>query len=56
MFNVDFGGYHVTRETLRQAQMVLAQARREMRDGDVDAWFYAGCPVGRAYKKWADGR
>lgn len=50
---VAFFGYTVTVATLRKAQMILAQARRERDGGDIDKWYYAGCPVGRAYTKWA---
>ena len=50
---VHFYGYTVTATTLRKAQMIAAQAKREKADGDLDAWFYAGCPVARAYAKWA---
>ena len=53
---VTFGGYTVYCDTLRKGQMILAQAKREMRDGDVDKWYYAGCPVGRAYAKWIERR
>lgn len=56
MFTVQFGGYTIHRDTLRQCQMVLAQARREYLDGDIDAWFYADCPIGNAYKKWVRTR
>lgn len=52
MISVKFGGYSVQRDTLRQAQMVLAQAEREMADGDVDRWYYAGCPIGNGYRAW----
>lgn len=53
MLTITFYGYQTQAATLRKAQMIEAQARRERRDGDIDAWFYAGCPVGRAYAKWA---
>lgn len=43
---VSFYGYEVTRETLEEAQAVLAKAEDMREDGDdIDAWFYAGCPV-----------
>ena len=51
--NVEFYGYHVTAKSLRQARMILAQAKREKENGDIDAWFHAGCPIGRGYHKWA---
>lgn len=47
-----FYGYSLAAKSLRQAQMILAQARREKDSGDIDAWFRAGCPVGRGYQKW----
>lgn len=50
---VTFGGYTIHCDTLRKGQMILAQAKREMRDGDVDRWYYAGCPTGKAYAKWS---
>lgn len=50
---VHFYGYCVQADTLRKAQMILARARRERADGDIDAWVNAGCPIGRAYAKWA---
>ena len=53
---VNFYGYSVPVDTMRKGQMVLARARREREDGDIDAWFCAGCPVGRAYRKWVDTR
>ena len=52
---VQFYGYTVQVDTLRKGQMILAQTKREKDDGDIDKWYYAGCPVGRAYKKWIDG-
>lgn len=51
---VQFYGYTVQAESLRKGQMILAQAKREKESGDIDKWFYAGCPVGRA--KHAGGR
>lgn len=56
MFTVAFCGYTIHRQTLRQAQMVLAQASRERSGGDIDAWYYADCPVGRGYAKWIKSR
>lgn len=47
-----FYGYTVYARSMRAAQMILSQARREKLDGDIDAWFYAGCPIGRGYAKW----
>ena len=52
---VTFYGYTIQVDTLRKGQMILAQARREKEDGDVDRWYYAGCPIGRAYSKWSKG-
>lgn len=49
---VRFYGYTTQADTLRKAQMILAQAEHEHRNGDIDAWFHAGCPVGRAYRGW----
>lgn len=51
---VKFYGYTIYIDSLRKGQMVLAQAKREVADGDIDKWVHAGCPVGRAYKKWID--
>jgi hypothetical protein len=53
MIQVQFYGYNTTADTLRKSQMILAQAERKKNDGDIDAWFYAGCPVGKAYSKWS---
>ncbi len=53
MITVQFYGYTKQVDTLRKAQMILAQAAREKADGDIDRWVFAGCPVGRAYQKWA---
>lgn len=53
---VQFYGYTVQPDTLRKGQMILAQAKRERESGDIDKWFHAGCPVGRAYKKWIEGK
>jgi len=52
MIQVTFYGYTVTAKSLRQAQMILSQAEREKANGDIDKWFYAGCPIGRGYAKW----
>jgi hypothetical protein len=52
MILVQFGEYVVYRYKLRQAQMVLAQAKREIANGDVDSWYYAGCPIGNGYAAW----
>lgn len=49
---VNFYGYTVHADTLRKGQMILAQAEREHAHGDIDAWYHAGCPIGRAYSKW----
>jgi len=49
---VTFYGYTTHTDKLRKAQMILAQAWREAKDGDIDAWYYAGCPIGRGYAKW----
>ena len=48
----NFYGYSVSVKSLRHGQMVIAQAKREAKGGDIDAWFYAGMPVGKAYSKW----
>jgi hypothetical protein len=53
---VTFYGYTIQADTLRKGQMILAQAKREKDSGDIDTWYHAGCPVGRAYKKWAEGQ
>lgn len=50
---VSFYGYTKYVKSLRQGQLILAQAKREAANGDIDAWFHAGCPIGPAYKKWA---
>lgn len=50
---VRFYGYTVDTDTLRKGQMILARAERERESGDLDAWYHAGCPIGRAYKKWS---
>jgi len=43
---ISFYCYEVTRETLEEAQAVLATAEEMVENGeDIDAWFYAGCPV-----------
>lgn len=55
MIKVTFGGYTIHVETPRKSQLILAQAEREIKSGDIDAWYYAGCPLGRAYRKWARG-
>jgi hypothetical protein len=52
MITVTFYGYTTNTDTRRKAQMIEAQARRENASGDIDAWFYAGCPIGRGYAKW----
>ena len=49
---VHFGGYTIPVKSMRQGQMILAQAKREFQDGDIDAWYYANCPIGRGYGKW----
>lgn len=49
---VQFYGYTFFTDTLGKAQMILAQAKLEKDSGDIDKWFYAGCPIGKAYKKW----
>lgn len=56
MIQVHFYGYATTADTLRKSQMILAQAEREKDGGNIDAWFYAGCPIGRAYHKWIAAR
>jgi hypothetical protein len=56
MCYVNFYGYQVQRDTLRKSQMVLAQANRELDSGNIDAWFFAGCPIGRGYAKWKAAR
>jgi hypothetical protein len=58
VITVQFSGYTVYRDTMRQAQMVLSQAAR-LRVVDLDLlaeWFYAGCPIGRGYAKWFRSR
>ena len=46
MMRVGFYGFEVWRETLEEAQAVLAVAEEKRENGeDLDAWFYAGCPV-----------
>ncbi len=52
---VTFHGYTVMASSMRVAQMVLAQAERELKDGDIDNWFYARCPIGNAHRAWAGG-
>ena len=52
MITVNFYGYTTHTDTMRKAQMIEAQAIREAESGDIDAWFYAGCPIGRGYAKW----
>ena len=46
MIRVGFYGYEVTRDTLEEAQAVLAVAEEKLEDGSLEEWFYAGCPVG----------
>lgn len=53
---VQFYGYMIYVDSLRKGQMVLAQAKREVESGDIDKWYHAGCPVGRAYKKWSGAK
>jgi len=54
MITVTFYGYTTRTDTLRKAQIIESQARREAADlnGDIDAWYYAGCPIERGYAKW----
>ena len=47
-----YHGYSGSCDSVRQGQMIVAQAKREADDGDIDAWFFAGCPIGNGYKKW----
>lgn len=54
--NVNLWGRTIPAATLRKAQMILALARRircDRGDDIFDAWFCAGCPVGRSYHVWS---
>ena len=46
MIRVGFYGYEVTRDTLEEAQAVMAVAEEKLEEGSLEEWFYAGCPVG----------
>lgn len=45
---VEFYGYGKTVETMAEGEAILEAAAMLKNDGDIDKWYYDGCPVDRA--------